>query len=112
MSANGFYRVDFGALLPGAPGVVVLEDGRVRGSDGAYIYTGLYTESQGSIEATIRVKPIEANAKSVFGTTGQAFELNLSGAFTGGGFRLSGNAPVPGGPKINISGAMVSQIAG
>lgn len=112
MSANGFYRVDFGALLPGAPGIVVLEDGRVRGSDGAYIYTGQYSETDGAIQAAIRVKPIEANARSVFGTTGQAFELNLAGAFTGAGFRLSGNAPIPGGPKINISGVLVSQIAG
>lgn len=112
MSANGFYRVDFGALLPGAPGIVVLEDGRVRGSDGAYIYTGNFTETQGAIEASISVKPIEAGARSVFGTTGQAFTLNLAGEFTGAGFRLIGNAPIPGAPKINISGILVSQIAG
>ena len=112
MQVNGFYRVNFGALLPGAPGIVVLEDGRVRGGDGAYIYTGQYTESQGAIDATILVKPIEAGAKSVFGTTAQSFELRLAGAFSGAGFKLSGNAPIPGGPQIHISGALVSQING
>lgn len=110
MSANGFYRVDFGALLPGAPGIVVLENGQVRGGDGGYIYSGTYTENSGEISAQLKVKPAQAGATSVFGTVGQAFQLNLAGSLSPGLFSLSGPAPVPGGPKISIRGTKVSEI--
>jgi hypothetical protein len=111
MSTNGFYRVDFSALLPGAPGIVVLEDSQVRGSDGGYIYSGSFSENGESIEAVLKVKPIEAGASSVFGTAGQTLQLSLSGRFVQGGFTLSGASPVPGGPGINIRGFKVSEVS-
>lgn len=44
MMADAFYRVEFGALLPRiAPGIVVLENGQVRGGDSNYIYSGTYS---------------------------------------------------------------------
>lgn len=108
--ANGFYRVDFGALLPGAPGIVVLEDGQVRGGDGDYIYSGTFSGSAGAVQAVLKVKPIKAGAQSVFGTVGKDFQLNLSGNFVPEGFVLAGPAPVQGGPQISIRGTKVSEI--
>lgn len=110
MSANGLYRVDFGALLPGLPGIVVLENEVVRGGDGGYIYSGKFTGDQQSIEVSLKVKPIQADAPSVFGTVGQEFQLNLYGNFVPGGFVLAGAAPVPGGPRISIRGTKVSDL--
>ena len=108
MSANGFYRVDFGALLPGAPGIVVLENSQVRGGDGGYIYSGSFTENAGAITAQLKIKPVQPGAQSVFGTFGQTLTLNLSGQFVSGGFVLSGPSPVAGGKAINIQGQKVA----
>lgn len=108
--ADGFYRVDFGALLPGVPGVVVLENGQVRGSDNSYIYAGTFSGVDGPFEVVLNVKPIQAEAPSVFGTVGQEFKLNLRGNFVPGGFVLAGSSPVPGGPGVSIRGTKVSEI--
>ena len=110
MMADAFYRVEFGALLPGAPGIVVLENGQVRGSDGNYIYSGTYSGGEGPIEVLLNVKPIQADAPSVFGTVGQQFKLNLFGNFVPGGFTLAGSSPVQGGLGVSIRGTKVSEV--
>jgi hypothetical protein len=40
MSIDGFYKVDFSAVLGGATGIVVVENGSVRGADDQYLYSG------------------------------------------------------------------------
>ena len=111
MLTNGFYRVEFGALLPGAPGIVVLENGQVRGGDGGnYIYSGTFQGNAGSVDVVLKVKPIQAGAQSVFGTVGKDFQLKLSGQVVPDGFVLAGPAPDHGGPQISIRGKKVSEI--
>lgn len=110
MALSGFYKVSFSALLPGAGGIVTAENGVIRGGDGQYLYAGTFQDGPGGLSAVVRVKAATAGAKSVFGTAGGAFTLNLSGQITPTGFRLSGSAPVPGGNPVTISGTKIAEL--
>ncbi|WP_081478011.1 GrlR family regulatory protein [Achromobacter arsenitoxydans] len=115
MLKNGFYKVDFAASLPGAGGIVVLDDGVIRGGDDQMIYSGTYgvTGSDPSVPASmtalLSVRAYVRNANSVFNTGSQPFSLTLSGTGDGTSFQLGGPSPT-GGPGIVITGAFIAPL--
>lgn len=111
MVRDGFYKVDFGAALPGAGGVVVVEGGNVRGGDDQYLYSGTVGAAGTSLQANIRVSAYVQSAVSVFNTQGGTFNLALSGNELQNGFVLAGAAPVPGSPPIQIQGVRIADLA-
>lgn len=110
MAVSGFFKVAFSALLPGAGGLVAVENGKVRGGDGQYLYSGAVTEANGSATAVLRVKAHAPNASNVFGGHSGGFTLNLSGTVTATGFTFSGPSPLGSGPNIQIIGTRVASI--
>lgn len=115
MLRDGFYKVDFAASLPGVGGVVVLENGSIRGGDDQMIYSGSFgvsgsdPSSRCSMTAEISVRPHVKNANSVFNTGTQSFKLKLNGTSEGSAFNLGGPSPV-GGPSIVITGAFIAPL--
>jgi hypothetical protein len=115
MLKDGFYKVDFAAGLPGVGGVVVLENGAIRGGDDQMIYSGSYgimgsdPSARCSMTAEISVRPYVKGANSVFNTGAQAFSLKLSGTSEGSTFNLGGPSPA-GGPSIVIAGAFIAPL--
>lgn len=110
MVKDGFYRVQFSAAVQGAGGVVVVENGVVRGADDQYLYAGKITTEGNALKAQITVSAYQPDAVSVFNTAGGKFPLSLSGAVTGEGFTLTGAAPVPGAQGISIIGHRVADL--
>ncbi|REG61547.1 type III secretion system (T3SS) negative regulator GrlR [Paraburkholderia sp. BL6669N2] len=111
MPTNGFYAVEFSAVVQGAGGIVVLEDGNIRGGDSEYLYSGTYSGQDGRLSAQITVKAHSPKAVSVFNTIGGKFKLDLVGNVVGDGFQASGNAPVPGAPGITIRARKLDDLA-
>lgn len=110
MIKDGFYRVEFSAAVQGAGGVVVIENGVVRGADDQYLYAGKIATDGNFLKAQITVAAYRPGAVSVFNTMGGKFPLSLSGTAAGDSFTLSGVAPVSGSPGISISGKRVSDL--
>lgn len=111
MAVSGFFKVQFSALGPGAGGIVIVEDGKVRGGDNQYLYSGSFVETgAGAATANLRVKAHTPNAKDVFGGTGGSFNLSLTGQIDDTRFSFSGPSPRPGSPPITIHGVKVAQL--
>lgn len=64
-------------------GVFVLSDGKVFGGDSGYTYVGTYTKEGEIFNAEVLVEPFLSDYKSIFQTTGQSFNLQISGNMTG-----------------------------
>jgi hypothetical protein len=115
MLRDGFYKVDFAASIPGAGGVVVLEQGVIRGGDNQMIYSGSYGVSGSdpnvamSMTGELSVRAYVDGANSVFNTGSQPFTLKLSGTTDGTKFRLGGTSPA-GGPGIVIAGTFIAPL--
>lgn len=115
MLIEGFWKVDFAASIPGAGGVVVLENGTIRGGDNQMIYSGSYGVSGSDPSATmsmtgeLSVRAYVDGANSVFNTGSKPFTLKLNGTTDGSSFRLTGASPV-GGPGITITGKFIAPL--
>lgn len=110
MAISGFFKVEFSALTPGAGGVVIVEDGKVRGGDNQYLYSGSYSEAPTGTTATLRVKAYTSSAKDVFGGKGGAFDLSLTGQIDDTSLSFTGPSPKPGSPPITIRGTKIAQL--
>lgn len=81
MPVEGFWTAEFGSSVGiFGGGVVFFQDGRVRGGDNAYFYSGEYTQTGKAFQATVEVKPFIQGVASVFNTIDQEFTLDLVGA--------------------------------
>jgi len=110
MVKDGFYKVQFSAAVQGAGGVVVVENGVVRGADDQYLYAGKISTDGNALKAQITVSAYKPGAVSVFNTAGGKFPLSLTGTVAGDSFTLTGPAPAPGLPGISISGQRVADL--
>jgi hypothetical protein len=111
MAIEGFYRVDFGAQLPGSGGIIVVENGTIRGGDAQFLYSGVVTGPDHHLQIQLTVKPYVPQAVSVFNTIGTKFRLNLTGSVIGNGFQASGPAPMPNMSSISVRGTHISDVA-
>ncbi|TFL14205.1 hypothetical protein CSC67_08620 [Pusillimonas caeni] len=110
MALSGFFRIDFGAALPGAPGVVVVENGMVRGSDGIFLFSGTFSDGDGRCRAVVNVKSINGSPLTVFNTHQSSFQLGLEGQADDSSFVLKGGGPVQGQIGITISGRKIADL--
>jgi hypothetical protein len=90
---NGTYVVTFGTPAGQGGGVIILQDGKLRGGDGAMIYIGSYNEPQpGHIDADVRVETHTQwpGQTSVFGLP--TVNIKLAGNISGGSGTVQGQA--------------------
>jgi len=111
MAADGFYGVDFSALIKGRRGVVIVQDGKIHGGDDQYLYSGQISGPDGSLSATLTVRAYVQGAMSAFGTHGGKFTLTLTGKVAGKDFQLSGPSPFPDSPDITVDATYLSDLA-
>lgn len=107
---TGFYKIAFHAALNGAGGIVVVENGNIRGGDNQYLYSGTISETDAAISAQIVVTAMSPNATSVFGSVGRIFPLSLTGTADGNQFQLTGPSPLPGTQGIEITGTWITHV--
>jgi hypothetical protein len=107
---TGFYKVAFHAALPGAGGIVVVENGNIRGGDNQYLYSGTISENGTHVSAKIVVTAMSSATTSVFGSTGGKFELDLTGIVEEKRFQLTGPSPFPGTQGIEITGTWITNL--
>ncbi|ARP90308.1 hypothetical protein CAL14_08430 [Bordetella genomosp. 9] len=115
MIRNGFYKVKFSAQIRDARGLVVLENGTIKGGDDEMVYVGEYGEQSANpsgpsqMTATISVRAYVPGANSVFNSGDRPYKLSLSGKASGDSFTLEGPSPF-GGPGITIQGSFVAPL--
>lgn len=102
---EGFWSVQFTGL-PGSwgNGVVTLIAGQVFGGDGAFLYTGTYTDAQNQLTANIRVSRYAQGAQSVMGRDN--FDLTLTGAGNGDTIGVTGAIP---GTPLKFQGTLTKR---
>lgn len=103
-SINGTWVVNFNTPLGGGAGVVVLNDGKLRGGDSMMIYYGSYNENANKLDVDLRfhAHTVVPGMGSVFGID-QA-DIHLSGTVTGGmNAQLTGSSPQANGVTITVS---------
>ena len=92
---NGTYFVRFKTPLGQGGGVFTLQNGKLRGGDGAMIYVGTYNEpTPGVIDADVRVTTHTEwgpDHASVFGVP--AVDIKLKGNIVGGSGTVNGSSP-------------------
>ncbi len=88
---NGLYAVSFATPMGQGDGVIVLQDGSVRGGDSALFYTGTYSVEGGSFSATITTGRHAAHLPSVFGV--DVVTINLHGDWSGDKASVTGTSP-------------------
>lgn len=98
MSLNGFYKVSFGAALPGPGGIVILKDGGITGSDDQFLFSGTYSTSGNRLSGQITVAAYVEDATTVFGRPADKFTLRLDGEYHQDGFSLLAPSPFGGQP--------------
>ena len=89
---------------------MVVEDNTVRGGDGQYLYSAVFSGEPSHLSAKITVSALSSHARSVFDTLGGKFELSVVGNVTGHAFQLSGPSPVLGTPDIRIHGIWIADL--
>jgi len=105
MLREGFYRVQFSAADCGV-GIVAVESGHVRGGDGQYLYSGKIDIDGQAVSTRLKIKSIDPQAPSVFGTLGD-FALPLAGQVTEAGFALAGQPVESGTQAISVIGTFL-----
>ena len=90
---QGLYKVLFQTPLGYGAGVVVLENGRIRGGDFAMYYTGTYSLKNGVFEANVSINPHTSvpSSVSVLGTT--KADLKLQGNYSSDSASATGTSP-------------------
>lgn len=92
---NGLYKVAFSTPLGEGYGVVVLENGTLRGGDSMMFYIGSYTETQGQFTASVDVDVHSEvpGMVSVFGPGRNRVHIDLKGQSTDSSANASGTSP-------------------
>ena len=90
--APGLYKIEFSTELGSGYGVVVMEDGKVRGGDAAFAYVGRYTEEgdRFSVAVTTSRHSPSPTITSLFGTDDA--RVHLEGNSSGPVIDLEGKA--------------------
>ena len=88
----GLYKVEFSTQNGAGTGVVVLDQGRLRGGDIAIAYLGTYTEDGDSFSADVKTRRHSSppGVTSVFGD--DDLEVELKGTSSGTTIDLEGSS--------------------
>lgn len=89
---NGLYKVEFQTPLGAGAGVVVLENGTIRGGDSAMFYVGHVSENGNDLTAEVEGKQHTnvPGMRSVFGVNHT--HIKLAGKLSGNTASLTGTA--------------------
>jgi hypothetical protein len=89
----GTYKAEFTTPLGEGSGIVVVENGRIRGGDSGMLYLGEYTGSGDSITATVKISrhSVTQAVASVFGIDNAT--INLKGLTTPTSATVEGTSP-------------------
>jgi hypothetical protein len=89
---DGLYKVEFQTPLGAGAGVIVLEDGKIRGGDSSMYYVGDFTQSGQSFTARVegRKHTNTPGMQSVFGV--DHTHIKLSGTSSGDTAIVQGKA--------------------
>lgn len=100
---EGLWTVEFGSTIGqfGA-GVVVLQNGIVRGGDNAYYYTGTYEQHGSRFTLIIDATPFVEDIESIFKTLGTRLRLNISGLLKQDGRNAVGQGTIDNHPQIRV----------
>lgn len=88
---EGVWSIEIGdgvSYLPG--GVLVLDNGQVRGGDSGYFYFGSYGTVGSDITLDLQVSHYRAQRPAVWGEDGDSFVLVVRGAIANGGTLIEG----------------------
>lgn len=90
---NGLYSVRFAAQGGAGAGVVVLQDGQLRGGDSGSYYRGTYSAEDGSFSANIAIRThtMTSSLGFVFGEDGT--DMTLVGTSTQTTAEVEGTSP-------------------
>ena len=89
----GLYKVEFTTQIGAGVGLVVLDNGRLRGGDVAIAYLGSYTEDGDNFTADVQTlrHASSSGAASVFGD--DDLKVRLEGVSSGNVINLEGSSP-------------------
>ena len=87
----GLYKVEFRTKLGSGTGVLVIEQGRVRGGDSSLAYSGTYEEKGDNFSAKVNVARHSSGLASVFGIDNVS--ITLSGVSAGTSAQAKGTSP-------------------
>jgi hypothetical protein len=105
---NGMYKVFFKTALGEGAGVIITENGTIRGGDSAFYYLGTYHQHAGHIEAQVTGKRHSPGLPSVFGPN-QA-SITLTGQSQGDEAHYDFKGSSPEAPGVIIS-ALLTKLA-
>lgn len=91
-TVSGFYKVEFETARKKAQGVVLLQDGRIKGGDSTFFYLGTYAQNGHAVSGTlrgIRHSP-DSTRLSVFGI--DPIEVEFDGVAKDGLIAIEGSA--------------------
>ena len=90
---NGLYKVSFKTQLGEGAGVVVLDNGKIRGGDSRMFYTGTYNESASTFAGSVVTAKHSdaAGAPSIFGLDG-GVHMCIKGRSTDTSVEMTGMA--------------------
>jgi hypothetical protein len=90
---QGMYKAAFSTPAGGGTGAIYIENGKARGGDSTFAYSGDYTESNDKFTATLLVTEHthDPKARNPFGGL-KRINLSLSGTIAGNAIAVSGQA--------------------
>lgn len=97
---NGFYAIDFGIPTGEGSGVLMLQDGILRGGDSSIFYVGNYTLDGDKLTADVVTYRHSGMLPSIFGR--DTVHIALEGSFSGQGATLAGSAKEAPGVTLNV----------
>jgi T3SS negative regulator,GrlR len=108
---NGLYKVSFKTQLGEGSGVVVLENGKIRGGDSRMFYTGTYNESASTFAgAVVTAKHSDVpGATSLFGHEG-GVSMCIKGRSTDTSAEMTGMAREAPGVTFEAKLTLLSEI--
>jgi hypothetical protein len=102
---NGLYRVEFRTPLGSGAGVVVLEDGNLRGGDSGMYYFGTFTETGNQATVDAESHRHTPGTASVLGRDDA--NLSLRGTVQGNSAQLTGTAREAPGVTLQVSLSLI-----
>ena len=105
---EAFWKISFINQPDASPGVLVLENGLIRGGDSNYYYVGTYKVEDDIIYADVSVIHYFGFLNNIFGTL-EKVEVKVSGKIDHDNFILSGEA-VELGQAVDVSVERIGEI--
>lgn len=98
---DGLYKVAFQTPLGAGAGVVVLQDGKLRGGDSSMYYVGSYSETGSQFSAEVASSRHTQGLPSVFGKDN--VRISLKGTSQSDSAQMTGTSPDAPGVRLQAT---------